>query len=135
MKFISLVAFVFLVTNAHAHWKETKCSNSDGSVKWQEGRDEEDLIHLKYSNFIEGTLTLPIHMVSIQKSQEVTLSENTFKECSFQGSRRIMAAQVKIQGSEQNPDILKSHFPENMVQTEVICSTVESTPLPCPEER
>jgi hypothetical protein len=130
MKSIALVIFSIFVSNAHAAWTETKCSNSDGSVKWESGVEEE-FIHLKYANFVEGTLTLEIEKVNIEFTRQITLKERTFKDCRYKGRGRVFAGKVKIIGSEKHPDVLRGQFPENKVQTEVICTTIESAPSEC----
>lgn len=131
MKTIVFVIFSLLITNTHAAWTETKCSNSDGSVRWEQGTAEQDLIHLKYANFVEGTLTLETEKVNIQFTREITLKEKTFKDCRYKGKGRVFAGKVKIIGSEKHPDVLRSQFPDNKVQTEVICTTIESMPSEC----
>lgn len=130
MKSLTLVLFSLLLSNAHAGWVEMKCSNSDGSVRWQKGVDE-DLIHLKYSNFIEGTVTFELDKVHIEMKKTVTLREKSFKDCRYEGKGRVFAGKVRIIGSEKHPNILRSYFPENRVQTEVICTTVETIPTEC----
>ena len=78
MKALSTVLLALIVSNSYA-WTGVKCSNSDGSVNWETGKDEE-LINLKYANFVEGTLTLPVEQVSIQFKKEVTIREKTVRE-------------------------------------------------------
>lgn len=134
MKSFALVAFSFFLATAHASsWITTKCSNSDGSVKWETGGQDRDLIHLKYSNFIEGVLSLEIEKVSIILSKEVTLREKHFKDCRLEAKGRVFAGKVRIVGSEKHPHVLRSQFPENRVQTEVICTTVQTRQNDCIE--
>ena len=132
MKTFSVVLLCVLLPNAHAAWKTMKCSNADGTVKWQQGF-EDNFVKLKYSNFIEGTLTLGADDISVQFSKEVTLKEKSFKNCSEEGRAKVFASQVKITASDKNPEVLRSHFPQNRVQTEVICSTVETEDTTCTE--
>lgn len=130
--FTALLTF-FLVAGAEASWMNTKCSNSDGTVTWEKSHDQ-NLINLKYANFVEGTLTLEMEQVNVQFSKEFTLKEKVFRNCSVAGSSRVYAGKVKITGSEKHPDVLRSQFPENKVQTEVICTTTVMTDLPCTPE-
>jgi hypothetical protein len=133
MKSLVLIVFAIYITNAHADsWMASKCSNADGSVKWESG-EETDKIHLKYSNFVEGTLSLDISKVSIQFSKEILLRQKAFNTCQYKGLNRVFAGKVKIIGSEKYPDVLRSYFPENKVQTEVICSVMEAEPSGCTE--
>lgn len=133
MKILAVLIFPFLLSNAHASWTTTKCSNSDGTVTWQKGHDQ-DLINLKYANFVEGTLTLEMEKVNVQFAKEITLKERSFRSCAVAGSARVFAGKVMITGSEKHPDVLQGQFPENKVQTEVICSTMITTDLPCVDE-
>lgn len=121
MKAFVVILFAVLVSNAHA-WTSTKCSSSDGSALWQVGVDN-DYISLKYSNFVEGFLTLEIEQVNIEMTKEVILREKTFRTEQTVGSVRVYAGSVKITASEKHPDVLRSQFPENKVVTEVICTT------------
>lgn len=133
MKIFGIMIFSLLLSNAHASWTNTKCSNSDGTVTWQKGY-EQNLINLKYANFVEGTLTLEMEKVNVEFQKEITLKERAFRSCAVAGSARVYAGKVMITGSEKHPDVLQGQFPENKVQTEVICSTVVTTDLPCSDE-
>lgn len=133
MKAFAAVVFTLFVSNTHASWITTKCSNSDGSVTWEKGYDQ-SLINMKYANFVEGTLTLQLDKVNIQFMKEVTLKERSFRTCAVAGSARVYAGKVRITGSEKHPEILRSQFPENRVLTEVICTTQVMTNLPCSNE-
>lgn len=132
MKAFALILLAFSVSQVRAEsWVETKCSNSDGTVKWESGSQDQDLIHLKYSNFVAGTLSLDIKKVSIQFSKDVTLNQRSFNTCQTMGQGRVYAGKVKIVAADKHPDVLRSHFPDNKVQTEVICTTVVSEPSEC----
>lgn len=132
MRLFAFVVFAFAVSHVQAEtWIETKCSNSDGTVKWEKGVTDADKIHLKYSTFVEGTLSLDIEKVSIQFSKNVTLNERTFNTCQTLGNARVYAAKVKIKASEKSPEVLRNYFPDNRVQTEVICTTIVSDPAEC----
>lgn len=134
MKALGVVLLFLFVSNAGAEtFAITKCSNSDGSVKWQSGVDQ-DFIDLKYSNFVEGTLTLEVEQVNIQMMKDVTLKEKTFRSCQYAGSTRVYAGKVKITGSDKHPDVLRSQFPENKILTEVICTTTLGMSTPCAEK-
>lgn len=132
MKALLAVTTLFFALNASA-WTGTKCSNSDGSVNWEMGY-QENLINLKYSNFVEGILTLETEKVNIQFVKDVTLKEKTFRGCGQQSMGRIFAGEVKITASDKTPDVLRSQFPGNKVQTAVICTTIVSNAAPCMEE-
>lgn len=133
MKTFGIIVFSLFLTNAHASWLTTKCSNSDGTVTWENGHNQ-NLINLKYANFVEGTLTLEMEKVNVKFQKDVTLKETAFRSCSAAGTARVYAGKVKITGSEKHPDVLRSQFPENRVQTEVICTTIVTTDLPCVEQ-
>lgn len=133
MKTFGVIIFSLLIANAEASWTSTKCSNSDGTVTWEKGLDQ-SLINLKYANFVEGTLTLEMEKVNVQFTKEITLRDRAFRSCDVAGSARVYAGKVKITGSEKHPDVLLGQFPENKVVTEVICTTMVTTELPCSEE-
>lgn len=130
MKALATVLLSLIVSNANASWTAVKCSNSDGSVNWEMGT-EVDEINLKYANFVEGTLTLPVEQVSIELKKEITLREKTVRDCNMASTKRVYAGKVKIVGADKTPDVLRSQFPENKVETEVICTKISTTTLPC----
>ena len=121
-----LLSFVFFIfsTHGYAAWTTTNCSNSDGSVKWQSGQEDE-LIDLKYSNFVEGFLTLNIEQVNIEFKQSTSLRTKKIKNHNMSGTEQVYAASIKITASEKHPDILRSQFPKNMIETDVICTTLK----------
>jgi DNA-directed RNA polymerase specialized sigma subunit len=132
MKAFALVLFALTLSNARAEsWVETKCSNSDGTVKWESGVENKDIIHLKYSTFVEGTLSLDVNKVSIQFAKDITLNERSFNTCQTMGKGRVYAAKVKIVAADKHPEVLRNYFPDNKVQTEVICTTIVSEPSDC----
>lgn len=131
MKALSTVLLALFVSNSYA-WTGVKCSNSDGSVNWETGTDAE-AINLKYANFVEGTLTLPVEQVSIQFKKEVTIREKTIRNCEMTSTKKVFAGNVKIVAADKHPDVLRSQFPENKVETEVICTMIKTTELPCVE--
>jgi hypothetical protein len=133
MKAFGVLLLSLIVSNAHVSWNLTKCSNSDGTVTWSHGTDESE-INLKYANFVEGTLTLQMEQVLIQMSNVTNLTQKSVKECSYQAHRKAFAAKVKIVASEKNPEVLRGQFPENQIETEVICSTVTYDPQNCIED-
>lgn len=132
MKALLAITVTFIALNATA-WTGTKCSNSDGTVNWEVGY-EQDLINLKYANFVEGILTLDTEKVNIQFVRDVTLKEKSFRGCGQMSQGRIFAGEVKITASEKTPDVLRSQFPANKVQTAVICTTIVNSAAPCMEE-
>jgi hypothetical protein len=126
-----LIAVSFAGGAAARTWVATNCSNSNGSVKWVSGDAHADKINLKYSNFVEGTLVLELEKVNIEFMSELVLRERTFRACPASGLARVFAGKVRITGSEKFPNVLRSQFPENRVQTEVICTTVETESRDC----
>lgn len=127
---VTILFSLLLFQNAEASYLSIKCSNSTGSVMWEEGHDD-NTIHMKYANFVEGTLTLPLEQVNITFDKQVTIKEKKIRECSYMASHRVYAGNVKIVAAEAFPDVLKGQFPENMVETEVICSEYMNDSLPC----
>lgn len=133
MKALSTVLLALIVSNSYAgSWTAVKCSNSDGTVNWEMGT-QVDEINLKYANFVEGTLTLPVEQVSIQLNKEVTLREKTIRDCSMVSTKRVFAGNVKIVAADKHPDVLRGQFPLNKVETEVICTRISTSTLPCEE--
>jgi hypothetical protein len=131
MKALTTVLLTLIVSNANA-WTAIKCSNSDGSVFWETGT-QVDEINLKYANFVEGTLTLPVEQVSIQLNKEIKIREKTIRDCTMTSTKRVFAGNVKIVAADKHPDVLRGQFPENKVETEVICTRITTTELPCEE--
>jgi hypothetical protein len=131
MKAFGVVLLSLVVSNAHASWMSTKCSNSDGSVYWEAGSDKNE-INLKYSNFVEGFLTLDVAQVSIKMSKVVTIQDKSYRSCFSAAKKRVFAGSVKIVASDKSPDILRSQFPENKVETDVICTTIMNNQVQCP---
>jgi len=133
MKALATVLLSLIVSNSYAgSWTAVKCSNSDGTVIWEAGT-QVDEINLKYANFVEGTLTLPVEQVSIQLNKEVTIREKTIRDCNMVSTKRVFAGNVKIVAADKHPDVLRSQFPLNKVETEVICTRISTTTLPCEE--
>lgn len=131
MKAIILASFVFILTNAHASFTVTNCSNSDGSVVWETG-PRNNSIDLKYANFVAGTLSLNMDQVKIDFKQELVLNEKQFRDCSYSSVRKVYAGKVKIVASELHPDVLRGQFPANKVITEVICTELSGRTHSCP---
>lgn len=129
--FIVVILFISLGQVQASEYKSTKCSNSDGSVVWQSG-DQEETIQLKYSHFIEGTLVLDLDQVHIKLEQEILVQEKSIKECTYAALTRVFASKVLITPADKNPDILISLFPQNKVETEVICTFQMTAPRYCP---
>ncbi len=130
MKALATIVLSLFVSNSFAEVTSLKCSNSDGTVAWETGT-ENDVINMKYANFVEGTLTLPIEEVSIQFAKEITITQKTVRNCEITATRRVFAGKVKIVAADKTPDVLRSQFPENKVVTEVICTMISNTALPC----
>lgn len=127
MKALSTVLLALFVSNSYA-WTGVKCSNSDGSVNWETGTNEEQ-INLKYANFVEGTLTLPVDQVSIQFKKEVAIREKTVRDNERVSTKKVFAGNVKIVAADKTPDVLRGQFPENKVETEVICTSITTASL------
>ena len=132
MKALATVLLTLFVSHSYASNTTMKCSNSDGTVAWETGT-ETDQIHLKYANFVEGTLTLGVEQVSIQFSSEVLINQKSFRSCQMSASRKVFAGKVRIVAADKHPDVLRSQFPENKVITEVICTSISSKALTCRE--
>jgi|GEM_PF-5007795 hypothetical protein len=128
--FVVFFAALTLSQAQAASWTQLKCSNSDGSVKWQSGYHE-DSMELKYSNFVEGTLTLDMDQINVAFIKSTTLKQKLFKTCHRSVQGHVFASEVKITASEKHPYILKSHFPENQVQAEVICTKITTVEHAC----
>lgn len=130
MKALLAILTLTIGFSAQASWMGIKCSNSDGTVKWETGF-QEDKVRLQYSNFIEGTLELGPEQVIMNFGKEVVIREKQIKECQYAGMIKVTASRVRISASDKNPDVLRSYFPENKVVTEVICTKVMTNTLPC----
>jgi hypothetical protein len=130
MKSIILLALA-LSAQAFATDVVLKCSNSDGSVKWESGVADEG-IQLEYRNFIQGVLTLNMDQVKIEFLNETLISDKNLKECGYNFRSRVFASEVRISGSTTDPDVLKSYFPMNRVETAVICTMNVRQELRCP---
>jgi hypothetical protein len=130
MKAFAIVLLALMVSNAHANWIVSKCSNSDGTVTWETG-SEQDLINLKYAHFVEGTLTLNVEQVSIEFTKEITIREKSFRSCTYSNHTRVYAGKVKITPADKHPHVLRSLFPSNKVETEVICTVMINSQRDC----
>ena len=134
MKTLTMILCSLLISTAHASYQSVRCSNSTGSVTWESGYDD-NTIHLKYSNFVEGTLSLPLEQVQITFDKEIVLKEKKVQRCDFSSSFRVFASTVKIVASEAHPDVLRGQFPDNKVETEVICTEIMNGERPCRTKR
>ena len=124
MKLITLATVFLLSLNlAYAEDSRMSCSSSDGAIRWEEGTAQEGVL-LKYSNFVEGTLELDIEEVNIDLSHVITFKEELFRDERLQVRKKVTVAKAIITASEKFPDVLKSLFPENKVQGEVICTNI-----------
>jgi hypothetical protein len=130
MKAFVVVVLFLIISNAQASWMATKCSNSDGSVVWERGHDQ-NIIHLKYSNFVAGTLTLDMEQVKIDMRKEITIREKKIHNCNYAAITRVYAGKVSITASEKHPYVLQGQFPLNRVETEVICTHMVNNLLRC----
>lgn len=131
MKALAVLAVSLMISSAHASYMRTTCSNSTGTVMWETGY-ESNKISLKYAQFVEGTLTLDIDQVDIEFPKEVLISEKTMSTCEYMSHSKVYAGKVRITPATNHPQVLRGNFPENMVETEVICSFQANNELPCP---
>lgn len=131
MKALAVLFVSLMLTSAHASDMTTHCSNANGTVTWETG-DDTNKINLKYANFVEGTLTLDLEQVDIEFPKEIIISEKTASTCDFISHQRVYAGKVRITPAVAHPNVLRGNFPENMVETEVICSFQMNDSLPCP---
>lgn len=133
MKLFGLMLFVFSLNSAFAqeqNWTIQKCSNSDGTVAWESSHDQNE-IRLKYSNFIEGVLNLDLAQVQISHHETKILDDKVAKNCAQEYKRKVFAGKVVITPATTHPEVLLSHFPENKVYTEVICTEISVRDIPC----
>lgn len=132
MKLLSVVffAFSFAAMAQQTDWSVQKCSNSDGSVMWESTHDLHE-IRLKYSNFIEGVLELDLNKVNIKHFETKILDDKVAKSCTHEHKRKVYASKVLISSALTHPEILLSHFPDNKIHTEVICTEVSLKHLDC----
>lgn len=130
MKTLASILILMSFSVAHASWLSTKCSNSDGTVNWIESPNENE-INLRYFNFVEGTLTLPLEKVKIKHSTPVPLDQQNYETCQYFGASKVFASKVKVTASASHPEVLRSQFPENKVVTDVICTTTIIKEKPC----
>lgn len=131
MKALAVLFVSLMLSNAHASYMATHCSNAKGTVTWETGSDM-NTINLKYANFVEGTLTLDLEQVDIEFPNEIVISEKTASTCEFMSHTKVYAGKVRITPAKDHPNVLRGNFPENMVETEVICSFQMHDSLPCP---
>ena len=131
MKALAVLIVSLMLSNAHASYMATHCSNARGTVTWESGHDS-NTISLKYANFVEGTLTLDLDQVDIEFPNEIIISEKSTSTCEFMSHTRVYAGKVRITAAKDHPNVLRGNFPENMVETEVICSFQMHDSLPCP---
>lgn len=131
MKAIALTLFFFAASQAQASYMATHCSNSNGTVTWESGYDN-NTINLKYANFVAGTLTLDMEQVQITFDKQVTISEKKIHECGFRALTHVYAGKVVVKPAAAHPDVLRGQFPENKVVTEVICTHHTNGEAPCP---
>lgn len=111
-------------------WTIQKCSNSDGSVIWESNHDQNE-IRLKYANFVEGILYLKLDEVKINYLETKTLDDQTSKNCTKEHKRKVVASKILITPAQRFPNVLRSHFPDNMISTEVICTEVSARSSSC----
>jgi hypothetical protein len=120
----SIAVFIIFISYSFAESSmTTSCSSSDGAIRWQLGSADER-VDLQYSNFIEGTLELEVEDVSIDLINEITFSEEEFKEEDIFALKKVTVARALITASEKHPDVLKGQFPQNKVEGEVICTRI-----------
>jgi hypothetical protein len=133
MKALFVIALTLIASVANASDITIKCSNSDGTVNWISDANRSQ-INLKYSNFIEGILTLELDKVVLQMDKELPIDEKSVSTCSFAATKTVYAAFVKIIPADKKyPSVLSNHFPANEIETEVICTKFVSDDLECPE--
>lgn len=131
MKTLAVLVVSLMLSSAHASYMSTHCSNAKGTVTWESGSDSNS-INLKYANFVEGTLTLDLEKVDIEFPNEIVITEKTSSACDYMSHSRVYAGKVRITPAKDHPHVLRGNFPENMVETEVICSFQMHDTLPCP---
>lgn len=119
----SFAVLLFFLAQAQAVDFRTSCSSSDGAIRWEEGSAQEGIL-LKYSNFVEGTLELELHEVNIELSKVITFKEEFFKDERIAAKKRVTVARAIITASDKFPEILRSQFPRNKVEGEVICTSL-----------
>jgi hypothetical protein len=131
MKASAIVLLSLFASSAFAEaWVVTKCSNSDGTVTWESGSDV-NKIHLKYANFVPGTLSLDYDQVQVSMKSVQSINEQRVRDCEMDARREVFSGLVTVTASEKNPEILRGQFPENKVEAEVICTKVTTIDQVC----
>ncbi len=130
MKLLSLAILFAFVMPVHAAYLSLACSNATGTVVWEEGANS-NMVHLTYDGFISGVLEVERSMLSIDHREEVTLRERLLSQCGAESSLTTFASRVVITGSPEHPEALLSYFPDNRIETDVICEKIISNRSDC----
>jgi hypothetical protein len=130
MKLLSLAVLFALVFPAHAAFVSESCSNATGTVMWERGQNS-NLARLTYDGFVSGVLDIEISKITLDLKEEVTLRERLLSQCGDQSSLTTFAARVAITPAPEHPEALLSYFPDNRIETDVICEKIISAQSDC----
>ncbi len=130
MKLLSLALLIAFMTPAHAAFTSLACSNATSTVVWEEGENS-NMAHLTYDGFVAGVLDINRQKLTIELKEVVTLRERLLSQCGAQSSLTTFAAKVVVTPAPEHPEALLSYFPDNRIETDVICEKIISNRSDC----
>lgn len=122
MKYLLIMASVFMMGSANASYMATHCSNSTGSVKWETGHNSNSAT-LTYYEDEPKEKVVPFYELNTQLTDEAVIFEERKNTCQYASYTRIFSAKVAITASEENPTALDFLSGEKKIDTYVICTT------------
>lgn len=124
MKFLALLAFSLIVSGSvQADGYAVNCSNSDGTVSWEEGNNSNS-VKLVYKGFVQGVLELGIEQVNMKLSNQRLIAPPGTIGCGVLVSQTY-TANVEITPADKNPEVFQSYFPNKKITATVICDRRE----------
>jgi hypothetical protein len=133
MKILLSLLLIVSTNFAQASYMATHCSNSHGSVTWEEGHNSNSIKITTYRRGNAETEVLPLRDVKVTFLKQQTIREENIDECGYVAHTRVYVGQVVIRPAQRNSRVLDFWSTENKVETDVICTFHVNSPRHCPE--
>lgn len=132
MKKLSLLLFFILMAQAEASFMSRHCSNSSGSVSWEEGHNS-NTFTFKYYDSSERSKVMPLRNVHVKFLTEVTIKEESVDQCGYSGRTHVYSGKVLLTPMVEGSRVLEFWSPDNQIETKVICTFHVNSIRPCIE--
>jgi hypothetical protein len=129
MKILLITLTALFVSQVHASYFATRCSNASASIKWESGHNSNSLT-VRYYADVEKEEVITLNMVDIQEGKRVVLKEESVCRNGMFSRTKVYAMSVNIKADENFPNAL-DFYGQKAIKTEVICKHHMNGRSPC----